>query len=107
MNWNISQLDRVLNTGYVYTAHWRCSATQDAASGSVYGTQSFPEPEEVTSGFTPYDSLTEEQVLGWVKGVMGEEQVKAHEAAVQAQIDAQLHPTTAAGVPWTSAPQKA
>ena len=107
MNWTISQLDRVLSTGYVYTAHWRCSATQGDASGSVYGTQSFPEPEEVTKGFTPYESLTEAQVLGWVKDSMGKDTVAAHEAAVQAQIDAQLHPTTATGVPWTSAPQKA
>ena len=101
MKWNISQLDRRLDTGYVYVAHWRCTGSQDGASGSVYGTQSFPEPEEITNNLIPYERLTEEQVLGWVKAEMGEEQVAAHEAAVQAQIDAQLKPTTATGTPWS------
>lgn len=102
MQWTISQLDRSLPDGFVMTAHWRVSKTEGEASGSVYGTISFPAKDPADSGFVPYEQLTEAQVLGWVKEQMGEETVAAHEAAVQAQIDAQANPTTAAGVPWAA-----
>ena len=126
MNWTISQLDRTLPDGVVYTAHWRVSATDGNFSGSVYGTQSFDDllhlpihlvrqglsqPNDLYSqsfdakdpsdpDFIPYDQLTEAQVVQWVKEAMGADTVAAHEAAVQAQIDAQKNPTNAAGVPW-------
>ena len=100
MNWNISQLDRSLPDGVVLTAHWRVSATDGDASGSVYGTISFPAKDPADPGFIPYDTLTEATVIQWVKDEMGADQVAAHEAAVQAQIDKQKNPTSAAGVPW-------
>lgn len=98
--WTISSLDRSLPDGMVFTAHWRVSAADGDASGSVYGTQSFPAKDPSDSGFVPYDSLTEAQVIQWVKDAMGADTVAAHEAAVQAQIEAQKHPTTASGTPW-------
>ena len=100
MNWNISELNRSLPDGVVLTAHWRVSATDGDASGSVYGTISFPAKDPADPGFVPYDSLTEAQVVGWVKEEMGADTVAAHEAAVQAQIEAQKHPVIVAGVPW-------
>lgn len=100
MQWTISQLDRSLPDGCVMTAHWRVSKTEGEASGSVYGTVSFPAKDPSEPDFVPYEQLTEAQVLGWVKEQMGAETVAAHEAAVQAQIDAQLNPTSAAGLPW-------
>lgn len=100
MNWTISQLDRSLPDGVVLTAHWRVSATDGDASGSVYGTISFPAKNPSDPDFIPYDSLTEAQVVQWVKDEMGAEQVAAHEASVASQIEAQKNPTTAAGVPW-------
>lgn len=102
MNWTISQLDRSLPDGVVLTAHWRVSATDGDASGSVYGTISFPAKDPADPDFIPYDNLTEAQVIGWVKEAMGADTVAAHEAAVQAQIDAQKNPTSAAGVPWAA-----
>ena len=100
MNWTISQLDRSLPDGVVLTAHWRVSATDGDASGSVYGTISFPAKDPADPDFVPYDNLTEAQVVGWVKEEMGADTVAAHEAAVQGQIDAQKNPVSAAGVPW-------
>jgi hypothetical protein len=100
MNWKISQLDRSLPDGMVLTAHWNVSKTDGAASGSVYGTVSFAAKDPSDPDFIPYDKLTEAQVVGWVKEAMGADQVAAHEAAVQAQIDKQLNPTSASGVPW-------
>lgn len=102
MNWNISQLDRSLPDGVVMTAHWRVSDSDGDAHGTVYGTISFPAKDPSEPDFIPYDNLTEAQVIGWVKDAMGVDTVAAHEAAVQAQIDAQLNPASAAGVPWAA-----
>jgi len=100
MNWTISSLDRTLPDGMVFTAHWRVSKTDGDASGSVYGTISFPAKDPKDPDFIPYDQLTEAQVIQWVKDEMGADTVAAHEAAVDAQINAQKNPTSASGVPW-------
>ena len=102
MNWSISSLDRSLPDGVVLTAHWRVSATDGDASGSVYGTISFPAKDPADPDFIPYDNLTEATVIQWVKDEMGADTVAAHEAAVQAQIDAQKNPTSASGLPWSN-----
>lgn len=80
----------------VITAGWRCNGTDGAFSGSVYSSASFPQPGDP---FTPYDQLTQAQVLGWVWD-SGVDQA-ATEAAVQAQIDAQINPPVVQlPLPW-------
>jgi hypothetical protein len=75
----------------VLTAGWRCNGAETANStnyaATVYGTASFPAPE---GSFTPYDQLTQEQVLGWcwANGVDKD----ATEASIQSQIDNQINP---------------
>ena len=96
--WKISSLDRNTADGFVTTAHWTCSDVDGEFSGSVYGSVGLT--GELT---TPYEQLTEAQVIGWVKEAMGAETVAAHEANVAAQIAAAKAPVTAAGVPWTTA----
>lgn len=102
MNWSISTLDHSLPECCVQTAHWRVSDTQDGFTGSVYGTISLPHKEPSDPTFIPYEDLTESIVIQWVKDEMGADQVAAHEANVQAQIDKQKNPTTASGVPWSN-----
>jgi len=81
-------------TDVVVTAGWRCNgveASGDPAveyTSTVYGTASFPMPEE--GQFTPYADLTEEQVLGWC-WANGVDQT-ATEASVQATIDNEINP---------------
>ena len=95
--WTISTLDRQTSDGFVTTAHWTCSAQDGDFSGRVYSTCSWPKSQPVI----PYADLTQETVLGWIweSGVDKD----ATEAAVAAQIEAQKHPTTATGVPWSQA----
>lgn len=45
----------------------------------------------------PYASLTEAQVIEWVKDKLDEEVV---ETSLAAQIAAQKNPVTATGMPW-------
>jgi hypothetical protein len=92
ITWNISQLDRNLPGGFVYTAHWTVSATDGDFSASSYGSCGF-DGELIT----PYEDLTKEQVLGWVWQTVNKEEI---EATLAAHIEAQKNPVTATGVPW-------
>ena len=92
ITWNISQLDCIPQedgkTDVVVTAHWQCYGVQDQYTASVYSTCSFT--LEQGESFTPYNQLTQEQVLGWCWS-SGVDKASA-EAAVQQQIDNQINP---------------
>jgi hypothetical protein len=83
-------------TDVVITADWRCNGTQDNYSGTCYGSCSFAPP---TGSFTPYEDLTEQQVLDWcfANGV----DKTAIEANVSLQIENQINPPIIAPpLPW-------
>ena len=97
--WAISNLERETADGFVYTAHYTVSAANDAYSAGAYGSVGFERPDTLI----PYDNLTEDTVIGWVKEkIGGQEKVDEIQAALQAQLDEKAAPTKAAGVPWTS-----
>ena len=100
ITWNIEQLERSLPDGLVLTAHWRVTGVDGQHTGAVYGSIALPPNDPSAPDFVPYEQITKDQAIGWVKGAMGEEQVSAHEANVQAQIDKQKTPATASGTPW-------
>ena len=80
----------------VITADWRCNGSQDQYSGTCYGSASFAPP---SGSFTPYDQLTEQQVLDWcfANGV----DKTAIEANVTAQINDKINPPVIAPpLPW-------
>lgn len=100
ITWNISQLDCVPQApegaDYVVTAHWRCNGVDGDYNGTVYSTVGFA---VVEGAFTPYASLTLDQVLGWIwdNGVDKD----ATEAAVEQQIQNQINPPIVAPpLPW-------
>jgi hypothetical protein len=83
-------------TDVVITADWRCNGSQDQYTGTCYGSTSFFPP---TENFTPYDQLTQDQVLGWcfASGV----NQTAIEANVTQQINDQINPPIIAPpLPW-------
>ena len=84
------------HTDVVITADWRCNGTQESFSGTCYGSCSFQPP---SGEFTPYEDLTQEQVLNWCfsNGV----DKTAIEANVTAQIENQINPPIIAPpLPW-------
>ena len=95
--WTISTLERELADGGVIVAHWRATDVDGDYSASSYGTCGFTY-DASSPDFTPYDDLTETQVLGWCwnDGVDKD----AIEASLAANINDQKNPTTADGVPW-------
>jgi hypothetical protein len=83
-------------TDVVITADWRCNGTQDQYSGTCYGSCSFQPP---SGEFTPYDELTEQQVLNWCYE-NGVDQA-AIEANVTLQITNQINPPVVTlPLPW-------
>ncbi len=83
-------------TDVVITADWRCNGSQDQYSGTCYGSASFAPP---TENFTPYEDLTQDQVLGWCFA-NGVDQA-AIEANVSLQIANQINPPVVVlPLPW-------
>ena len=91
--WTITQLDRQTSDGLVTTAHWRVNTVDGEHSAGAYGTVGFERGET----FIAYESLTEAQVIAWVKDKLD---VEAIEASLAAQIALQKAPATTTGVPW-------
>jgi hypothetical protein len=86
------------NPDTVIVCHWTCSGTDGTYNASIYSTCSVPSP---TGSFTPYADLTQEQVLGWcyANGV----DKTATEAAVEAQLQAQINPPVVTPpLPWST-----
>ena len=94
--WSVPTLERELSDGFVFTAHWRCTASDGDYSASSYGTAGFT-ADPSAEDFKPYEDLTEADVLAWVWESVDKD---ATEAALQAKIDADKNPTSANGVPW-------
>jgi len=93
ITYTIAQLDRQTSDGLVTTAHYTVNAVDGEHSAGSYGTVGFERGES----FIAYDSLTEAQVIAWVKDKLD---VEAIEASLAAQIALQKAPVTATGVPW-------
>jgi hypothetical protein len=94
ITWDIANLERETSDGYVYTAHWAASSTLGEFSAGAYGSVGFERPEE---DLIPFEQLTKDQVLGWVKDKLDTDQI---EAALASQIAEQQAPQKASGTPW-------
>ena len=107
--WSIKYLVRDLvpenMNGAVTCARWVCTASQTVGSGDdavLYtvgaGGESRFTPDPSASDYIPYADLTEADVLGWcwADGIDKDEV----QTDLQAQIDGQITPPTAEGVPW-------
>jgi hypothetical protein len=99
--WAIANLERSVSDGKVTVAHYtvRAKSGDGAYSSGAYGSLGFD--GDIA---TPFSKLTEADVIGWVKDVLGDEKVAEIETALQAQLDEQRAPSKAAGVPWASFP---
>ena len=87
-------------TQVVLSAGWRCTGTDGTYKSTNYGSTSFPQP--ATGGsFTPYNQLTENEVLGWcfANGV----DKTATEASIQSQlVTLQTPPVVQPPLPWVT-----
>ena len=81
----------------ITTLHWECTDEDGEHRGRVYGSTAIPEP---SGDFIEYSKISEEQAKKWLFAVIGDDQVKAFEDAVQNQINLSKTPTQSSGKPW-------
>jgi len=102
-NWNCKTVDcypeQDNEADVVYNVHWIVTGTSDQVDpqGNPYsatniGTQTL-DTSQITN-FIPFDQLTNDEVVAWTKGAMGDEQVASIEASIQSQIDSLITPTS-------------
>lgn len=97
-SWGVSQLERQLSSGIIYTVHYTISADDGTYASSAYGSLGLEPPDEDDE--IPYAQLTPEIVIGWVKDKFGDEKVAEIEDALAQQIEQQREPKTGTGLPW-------
>lgn len=86
-------------TDAVVTVHWRLNGTDGHYASSVYGTVALN--YEPGLPFTPYNELTQDQVVEWVKNALGPDQVKSYEDVISGQIQARAKPSIITPpLPW-------
>ena len=104
--WTISALDCKPQVGdltdYVVQSHWSCSGTDGTFTGQCYSTVSFTvNPDK--PNYTPYQDLTEEEVILWTQEALGEEQVTAIYTSIDSQIEnAKNPPIITPALPWAN-----
>lgn len=94
-----SQIDG--QSDVVFLVNWTLTGTQGDVTSTTQGEQ----PVSYTAGepFTPYDQLTETQVIGWVQTGLGPEGVAAAELKVQTSIDNIINPPVVyLPLPWAT-----
>ena len=102
-NWNCKTVDAYPLIGedpdVVYNVHWIVTGVSDQLDpqGNPYqarsiGTQALS-TDDITD-FIPFEDLTNEIVVEWTKGAMGEEEVASIEASIQSQINSLITPTS-------------
>ena len=92
--WDVVQTDYKTSNKFIVTVHYTVSAVDGEFTASTYGTVGYTQEDK---SYTPFASLTKEQVIGWVKDSLGQETV---EAALAAQIEALKNPVQESGLPW-------
>lgn len=104
--WGVVQMDTYPTfdnfTNIVFTVHWNLTATDgEGHTGHTYGSVGLVVDPE--NGYTPYDQLTEEEVVGWVKDSLGAAQVLSYENSVAQQIADQINPPVIKlPLPWSN-----
>lgn len=106
--WEIRDLLRFLDSGTVYLVEWTLKAERISENGVAFDASQIGStglgdvnPEQ----FIPYDSLTEDQVVGWLETIIGADVINEMKTNLVEQLDNLQNPTQGRGVPWpTSAP---
>jgi hypothetical protein len=102
--WAVNQMYTVdtPDPGFVCNVLWTLTGDQDGTVASIDGNSTFTVQE---GPFTPYNQLTEAQVLGWVQDALGPQGIANFEANVQGQINSILNPPVSPEnqpLPWSN-----
>lgn len=116
ITWKVTNLDCYpkydMESDVVFTVHWDCLGNMTVATGSLSGSTYNSRLYGTTgvtyhsgSSFTPYNQLTQDQVLSWVFDAMGVQQKDNIEAGASAAIYTQINPPVISPpLPWAPVP---
>ena len=102
-DWNCKTVDcypeQNKEADVVYNVHWIVTGVSDQLdpqgkpySATNIGTQVL-DTSQITN-FIPFDQLTNDEVVAWTKGAMGDEQVASIESSIKKQIQDLITPTS-------------
>ena len=86
---------------YVVNAIWLVTGVDGSNTASIQGNTTFNSADQ-TGPVTPYASLTQAQVIGWIP----ESAIASAQACVQGQIDSMITPPVSpanTALPWSAA----
>jgi len=106
MTWNVVTLHSYPQSipgkpNYVFGVRWLATAT-DGTNQAEHNGHAIFQPKDVDSDFTPYETLTEDQVIAWVQEQYPEEVIQQ---LLQEKIDRMSSPPESLVVtppPWTN-----
>ena len=75
---------------YVVIANYEVTGVDGEYSSSISDSARFSTAN--VDNFIPYDQLTNDIVVGWIKSVLGPDTVANYEESIQGQIDSQINP---------------
>jgi hypothetical protein len=98
ITWSINSITILPQVGayydFAWQVNWSCAATDGTNTQSISSTVMFY-PAQQAESYTPYDQLTEAQVIQWVKDTLGPETVAKTESVLTNMLTAQPAP-----LPW-------
>lgn len=107
--WEIANLKRKSDTGLVVNVTWIAKFKLGAEEDRKIGKMELQGSEE-DLGFIPFENLTEEIVIQWVKDQLGESMISEMESQYQnvleERINKKTNPEFLVGTPWDKNPNK-
>ncbi len=101
-SWRIVRLDLLAEhdgkKNVVQAIHWRRQANNGSNQAELYGSQTVD--FDPSAPFTPYEKLTQAQVVAWLERNMGEEKLAAQTLALNSQIGQKREQNV--GLPWAA-----
>lgn len=104
--WKVTQLYTETISGephYVVIANYDTIGVDGDYTASLSNTAQFSTAD--VTDFIPYEDLTEDIVISWIKESLGENGIISIEACIQGQIDSQINPPQVpvnTPLPWSS-----
>jgi len=103
IEWRVLSMSCIANlnglTDVVYEIQWLCYATDGTYDGATQGFVSVTYNPDVP--YTPFNQLTQDQVLVWVKNALGENAVLQAEQQALAFANEKANPTIVnPPLPW-------
>ena len=101
--WSITNLKRTTSDDVVDEVHWKCVGTHYSYEDKRRGIVNLPYLDPTDSNFIAFNSLTEDDVLGWLASGVNEFDKSKIESKISGSISLQQNPpatTEATGLPW-------